>query len=129
MTKPSTKEMKAVLELDGPSRFKYFVKRVADDERAWGLYKDGWALMADADGTVVFPLWPAREYAELCAVDDWTDYKPMEIRLDELLGELIPKLRQSHAAPGVFPTPKGTGVTPGVDVLCEALREELAKYQ
>src|SRR4051812_31525339 len=64
----------AVLRLDATARHTHFVKRVVDAELVWGLWKDGWALMADETGQQVFPLWPAREYAELCAVADWEGY-------------------------------------------------------
>jgi hypothetical protein len=129
MRKAGDKEIEGVLKLDGPARFAHFVKRVVDEEMAWGLWKDGWALMADSDGTQVFPLWPAREYAELCRIDDWAGYEPREIPLQSLLDELAPKLSERKVRPGVFPTPGGKGVTPSVDELCGALREELDKYE
>ena len=65
MRHTSEREIRAVLLLDSSKRFSHFVKRVADEERAWGLWNSGWALMATEDGRQVFPLWPASEYAEL----------------------------------------------------------------
>jgi hypothetical protein len=121
--------MEAVLRLDGPERFKHFVKRVADSERAWGLWADGWALMENDDGTKVFPLWPAREYAELHRNGNWAGYEAREIEVDELLEELLPRLADAVTLPGVFPTPAGKGVTPSPAELAQALREELAKYE
>ena len=50
MRKTSPKEVEAVLRLDGPARYQHFLKRVVDTEAAWGLWKDGWALMADENG-------------------------------------------------------------------------------
>jgi hypothetical protein len=88
------KESDAVLRLDGPARFSHFIKRVVDSETAWGLWKDGWALMASDDGRQAFPIWPSREYAELCKVDEWSDYEVEEIRLRDLMEELLPKLRR-----------------------------------
>jgi hypothetical protein len=129
MRKTSQKEIDAVVRLDGPARFEHFVKRVVDEERAWGLWKDGWALMAASDGEQVFPLWPAREYAEACRVEDWSAYEPEEIPLRRLLDELLPKLKDDRVRPGVFPTPHGKGVTPTVDELQAALREELERYE
>lgn len=128
MRETSQKEIEAVLKLDGPARFKHFVKRVVDEERAWGLWKDGWALMAGSEGEHVFPLWPAREYADMCRIEDWGTYEPEEIPLQALLDELLPKLKDRGVKPGVFPTPGGKGVTPTVDELCEALRKEMERY-
>ena len=125
---PSPKEVEAVLRLDGAERYKHFVKRVADAERAWGLWKSGWALMADHEGNAVFPIWPAREYASLCATGDWDGYVPNEIALEHLLDELLPELEAKQTRPGVFPTPNGRGVTASVGELVGALRLELERY-
>ncbi len=123
------KEIEAVLKRAGPERFKHFVKRVVDEERAWGLWQDGWAFMVETNGPQVFPLWPAREYAERCRMGAWEAYEPEEIPLESLLDELLPKLRDRDVLPGVFPIPSGKGVTPTVEKLIEALRHEMAKYE
>ena len=129
MRRTSERELEAVLRLEGPKRFTHFVKRIVDEERAWGLWSDGWALMANADGTQVFPLWPASEYAELHRTGDWAGYEVREIALDDLLEELIPKLAERGVLPGVFPTPTGSGVTPTPEELASALRKELERYE
>ena len=122
------KEVESVLRLDGPARYSYFIKRVVDREVAWGLWSGGWALMVDGAGNSVFPVWPGREYAELCAVGGWSEYLAEEISLDALLSELLPKLEARAVRAGVFPTPKGTGVSIDVAALVEALRQEMKQY-
>jgi uncharacterized protein DUF2750 len=122
------KELEAVLRLDGQARFEHFVKRVVDEEAAWGLWKDGWALMASDDGTSIFPLWPAKEYAELARTGDWASYDAQLISLEDLMNDLLPKLAAQAVLPGVFPTPRGKGVTPTTDGLIEALTREMDKY-
>ena len=82
----------------------------------------------DDDGKEVFPLWPAREYADVARTGEWSEYTPERIQLDDLLGELLPKLAERGVQPGVFPTPQGKGVTPTVAELAAALREQLEKY-
>ena len=128
MRRTSELEMQGVLRLDGPKRFDHFVKRVADEERAWGLWNDGWALMTDDNGTAVFPLWPAAEYAELHRTGEWASYAAREIALPDLLEELLPRLAQKGVLPGVFPTPTGKGVTPRPEELLAVLRNEQARY-
>jgi hypothetical protein len=125
----SPKEIDAVLKLDGPARFRYFVKWVVDGERAWGLWNNGWALSAVDDGVTVFPLWPAREYAELCQTSEWAGFQPEEIPLQDLMNVLGPMFREKGIRPGIFPTPAGKGVVPTVDELCAALREEMKWYE
>jgi len=122
------KQLEAVLALPGARRFEHFVKVVADFECAWGLYQSGWALAATDDGTEVFPLWPAKEFAQVCAVNEWDGYEPREIRLTDLIEVLLPRLKRDGVLPGVFFTPTSRGVTPSVEELDAALRAELEKY-
>jgi hypothetical protein len=129
MRRTGPKEIEAIVKLDGPSRFKYFIKRVVDEERAWGLWKDGWALMATSGEEQAFPLWPAREYSEMFVGGDWNGYEPEEIGLSSLLEELLPKMKARGIRPAVFPTPEGKGVTPTVDELSQALRQEMEQYE
>lgn len=128
MTDVHEKEIEAVLKLDGEARFKRFIEVVVDCEQAWGLWADGWALLEDDSGVRVFPLWPARKYAELCRGPDWANHKAVPIALDDLLNALLPKLREQGVLAGVFPTPSGRGVTPSLDILETELRKELERY-
>ncbi|MGK4000053.1 DUF2750 domain-containing protein [Sorangium sp. So ce1024] len=129
MKRTTEKEIRAVLSLDGPSRFRHFVKTVVAWEAAWGLWKDGWSLMANDEGVSVFPLWPAREYADLCRTDVWADHEVKEISLESLLGELLPKLKERGVLAGVFPIPAGKGVTLSAEELAVSLRKELENYE
>lgn len=122
------KQMAAVLALPGAKRFEHFIKIIADQQIVWGLYRDGWALAAADDGAAVFPLWPAREYAEVCASGEWSGYEPRSITLSDFLETLLPKLQMDGVLPGVFFTPARKGVTPSADELKSALEAELQKY-
>jgi hypothetical protein len=127
MRQTKREEMEAILRLNGPKRYEHFVKRVVDEEASWGLWHDGWALMADGEGRQIFPLWPAREYAQLCAVGDWERYVAEEVPLADLVDELLPKMAEREVMPGVFPTPTGKGITPTTSELVQALRTEMEK--
>lgn len=122
------KEIEAVLRLSGAARFEHFIKRIVDAESAWGLWKDGWALMENDDGKPVLPLWPAREYAELCRDGEWVEYRAKEIPLKTLQEDLLPKLQERGVLPGVFPIPKGKGVATTIEELNRWLNEESEKY-
>jgi hypothetical protein len=126
--KVSPKQMEAVLALPGIKRFERFIKIIADWQEVWGLYQDGWALAAADDGTTVFPLWPAKEYAQVCAANEWTGYEPRSISLSDFTEVLLPKLKLDGVLPGVFFTPTSKGVTPSVDELKSALEAELQNY-
>ena len=122
------KQMAAVLALPGSKRFEHFIKVVADWQEAWGLYQDGWALAATDDGATVFPLWPAKEYAQICAANEWAGHEPRAITLSDLIEVLLPKLEQDGVLPGIFFTPSSKGVTLSVSEFKAALDAELQNY-
>lgn len=126
--KVNPKQLAAVIALPGSERYKHFVKIVADWQQAWGLYQNGWALAGTDDDTTVFPMWPAKEYAEICAENEWSGYQPRAISLEELLSDLLPKLKQDGVLPGVFYTPQNKGTTPTADQLQHDLEVELQNY-
>lgn len=126
--KVTPKMVASVLALPGLERYGHFIKVVADWQQVWGLYHDGWALASSEDGTVVFPMWPAREYAEACANNNWSGYEPRAFDLDELLNDLLPKLERDRMMPGIFFTPQRKGVTPSVSQFRHDLDVELEKY-
>ena len=121
-------QIRAVLALPAPKKFEHFVKEAAAWEKVWGLYQDGWALAGDEGGVTIFPLWPAKEYAALCAQNEWVGFEPREIPLDEFMSFLLPKLKSDGFLPGLIYTPSNQGVTPPVDELLEALNSELTNY-
>jgi hypothetical protein len=109
-------QVKEAVRLPAQQRYEYFVEHVAQAGEVWGLYRNGWALAKRDDGTLVFALWPEREFALLCAEFEWEGYAPQAFGLDELLDGLLPQLQEDGLVPGIFRTPgsKGTMPTPGL---------------
>ncbi|MBL8176487.1 MAG: DUF2750 domain-containing protein [Bryobacterales bacterium] len=81
-------DFQTVKDLDGSARYEHFVKHIADCEEAWGLYDDGWAMGEDDEGNATFQLWPAKEYAALCADGEWAGYEAAAIPLEDLRAEM-----------------------------------------
>ncbi|OON59590.1 hypothetical protein B0920_23690 [Massilia sp. KIM] len=125
--KLGAQQLAAVVTLPGRDRYEYFVKRVADSQEVWGLYQDGWALAKTDDGTLVFPMWPASDYASLCAEYEWDGYDAQAFSIEELLDDLLPQLEQDRVLPGIFYTPGDKGVTPSVAQLRADLAGELGR--
>lgn len=119
----------AIVRLAAPKRYSHFIKLAADQNRVWGLYSSGWALMDTDDEARVFPVWPGEPYAAACATGDWVEYKPRAIELPTFLDELLPSLRKSDTLLGVFPTPTDRGITPSLAQLEADLRTELARIE
>ncbi len=123
------KQIEAVLSLPGPKRYEHFVKVAADQRQIWGLHNNGWALAGTIDDGPVFPVWPAREYASLCATGDWAGYEPREIDLEEFFHALLPSLQERGTQLGVFYTPNNKGVIPTLEQIENDLKEELARIE
>lgn len=124
----NSKQIEAILSLDSLQRYEHFIKVIADWEEVWGLYHDGWALASNDNEQQVFPLWPAKEYAQLCADKEWADYQPSSFSLDELIEELLPNLDMDNLLVGIFNTPDNLGVVTTSEQLLTDLNRELDKY-
>ena len=123
---PKVKEIAALLSAEGPRRFEYFVHRVCDTRRVWGLYDGGWASLGD-DTEKLLPLWPHQTYAVQFRRGDWSTYAPREVDLDVFLTEWIPRLSAAGVSPAVFPNALGSAVIVSAADLAAALRNELAE--
>lgn len=124
----SQKQIESILKLDGPRRYSHFVKHIVDCQQAWGLYCEGWAMGSDDNGNPTFQLWPAKEYATLCAYGLWAGYEPAEMPLDDLVEELLPKLHRDSVGVGIFRTPEGQSVMPTIKQLIADLKTEMERY-
>ncbi len=125
----SQKQIEAILKFPAPKRYSHFIKKVVGWKQLWALYDDGWAMSESDDGQPIFPLWPEKEYADLCVSGDWGNYTPKSIELDEVLDSMIPMFRGRGILPGVFFTMKDGSVNASVDQLEEDLRAELSHYE
>lgn len=126
--KLSEKEIQSVIALDGNKRYEYFIKRIVDTEHLYGLYNDGWAMASDGDEKI-FPVWSAKDYAEMCANDEWNGFQAKEFSLEDFLEELIPSLKQDGMRVGVFYTPHNKGVVPSFEQLESDISEEMKRYE
>lgn len=73
-------------------------------------------------------MWPAEEYAALCAKDEWEEYEPSSIDLNDFIEELLPNLKNDGVLVGVFYTPNDKGITPDIDQIVNDINKELEKY-
>jgi uncharacterized protein DUF2750 len=127
--KVNQKEIEAVLRLPGDKRYQYFIKRVADAERLWGLWNDGWAMGVTNQGQKTIPVWPAEEYATLCRQGDWRLFVPKPIDLHEFMETLIPQLIRDGVKVSIFDTPSEASVLISDDELLDDLKHELSKIE
>ena len=123
----SKEQIDAISNLPAPKRYSHFIISVVASKKAWGLYDDGWAMSETIDGKPSFPLWPEREYAELCIEEEWSKYIAKEISLEDLLDELIPALREDNVEPSTFYVPGIGGTTATLDEIERDLKTEIER--
>lgn len=124
-----SKKIENIVKMTEDERYDYFIRKVADFEQVWGLNDNGWALLGDDDGNQILPLWPEREFAELCAVDQWKNYKPESIELDNFLEKWIPGMINAKTLINIFLTPDAKGSVVSPPTLESDLQDELEQYQ
>jgi hypothetical protein len=123
----SQEQVSAVLSLAGPERYNHFIKQVVGWRVSWGLWSDGWAV-AESNTSSALPLWPAKEYARLCATGEWDRYSPKEIEITHLINVLLPNLAEQGDEVSVFSTPLDRSVFVNPLVLIEDLQTEMERY-
>ena len=121
-TEESQERIQAVLRLPAARRYTYFLQRAVESGVVWGLDGEGWALALDDAGRDVLPLWPAPEFAALCATRLWEGFQPRAIPLEELLENVLPQLEEEGMPVGIFFTPQGQGHPTSARALIDALR-------
>src|SRR5215469_2834489 len=111
MYKLNEKHMSSVLEMPGPERYSYFIKKVADWRCMYALESpSGWALAADDTSFNILPVWPHPSFAELCIKGGWSDCVVAPILIDEWLNKMSPMLEEKQTKVAVFQLPEGRGV-------------------
>lgn len=123
---PKEREVAAVLAADGRKRYEYFIHRVSDTRKVWGLFQDGWASLGDGDEKLI-PFWPHSVFAARFAVGEWSGYSPREIDLEEFLTRWIPGMELEGIQPAVFPNAAGSAVVVSLADLEANLRYELGE--
>ena len=82
--KINAEEIKAVANLEPLKRYKYLIKKIADNEVFYTLLnsENDYAI-SELENHFLIPFWSAKEFAESCLIDDWKTFKITEISLDD----------------------------------------------
>ena len=122
-----SKEIEGVLTCDIRKKYEYFIKKVADFEEVWSLRdEDGWATLGTED-KVFFPIWPKKEYSELCTSDEWKNYHSESIELNEFIEEWIQNLKRDGIRITIMWN-NGAGIDVDWEDLLNDIKLELEKY-
>ncbi|MDN3672426.1 DUF2750 domain-containing protein [Flavobacterium branchiarum] len=125
----TNKKIENILKLSKKDKYDYFIRKVVDFQLIWGLNNDGWALLGDDLDNQIFPFWPEKELAELCAVDKWSGYNAESIDLNLFLEKWIPGMEKDNIFVSIFYTPQSKGLTVSSEKLGNDINEELEEYE
>ena len=116
-----------VLKTDKSKQYEYFVKKVADFEEVWSLRDpQGWATLG-LDDRSFFPVWPKKEFADICKKEEWENYYSESIDLEEFLDEWLVGLKEDGIRVTLMWN-DGNGIDIDWDRLRADIEQELEKY-
>ncbi len=122
-------EIENVSVLEPMNRYRYFIKKIADYEELWVLENgNGDAAIAEVDNHVLIPFWSASEFTESCRKDEWAEYQPAKLSLEEMEKKLFPLIREKNYLIDVFPVGDRSGFVVTIDEFVRDLCEELENY-
>jgi hypothetical protein len=81
-----------------------FIVEAIEQGCVWGLQgPEGWALCASEkyENSDVMPLWSRDEFARVHCQEDWQDYTPVPIELEELLDDWLPGMHEDVLLVGI----------------------------
>lgn len=124
-------EYAAILALNHPERYSYFVKRVADWNRVYVLENDGWMLVGDDHGSVCLPVWSHARFAQGCIDYLWPDegFEIKEVGLERFMEHDLPILADQAKSIAVMMIPSGQGVVVDPIFLLNDLKQECTQYE
>ncbi|SFD83724.1 Protein of unknown function [Chitinophaga sp. CF118] len=99
-------KVQSILKLSKEERYGYFVDKIVDFEKVWGLNNDGWAILGDQENSTVMPFWPEEHFAERCISEEWKGYKPQAISLQDFLDKWLPGMEKDNRLVAVFYFPE-----------------------
>jgi len=126
----TSEEIAVVSKLLPIDRYKYFIKKIADYKEVWCLKdEEGNYALSEIEDEVLFSLWSDVKFVENCLEDDWKDYTPVKLSLDELETIVFPIIKEKGYLIDVFPVPGKTGFIVDLDEFVRDLAEELENYE
>lgn len=76
------------LTADLDANYQRFVENIQESGKVWGLSSsDGWVIVesSEFEETEVMPFWSEESYAKVHCVDDWADFKPVSMDLEDFV--------------------------------------------
>ena len=126
----NTKKIENVISMPVEERYDYFIRKVAEFKEVWSIgNENGWALLNDNENRIIVPFWPEKEFALLCCSEQWTNYTPKLIMLNDFMSRWLPGMKNDNRFANVFYTPTNrTGSIVEPDTLLQDINDEEQNY-
>ena len=106
---PTKSELETFTDISSDERLSYCLTRICESEEVWGLAEpQGWVI-SEADEAVSLPIWPYREFAQMCIKDEWQNAEPQAISLEHFVYKVSQMLIENDMMVEVFTTPQSPG--------------------
>lgn len=108
-TPRSADAIASIFALSTAERYDIFINEVAENKQVWALKgKGGFVAFSDDEGQNHFPFWPAPEFANVLANDDWADCQPEALPLAVFMERWLPGMAEDERLVAVFPALDGS---------------------
>ena len=124
-----TQEIESVIKLEPFERYKYSLKRIADNETLYTIKRDNETIaISDLDDEKLIPFWSAKQFAELNITDEWNQFYVEEISLDDFENEMVDFINENNFLMNIFPINNKTGFVVSLDEFIRDLNIELERF-
>mgnify|MGYP003610105551 FL=1 len=124
-----TQEIESVIKLEPFERYKYSLKRIADNETLYTIKRDNETIaISDLDDEKLIPFWSAKQFAELNITDEWNEFYVEEISLDDFENEMVDFINENNFLMNIFPINNKTGFVVSLDEFIRDLYIELERF-
>ncbi|PQJ95482.1 DUF2750 domain-containing protein [Chromatium okenii] len=98
-----------IFELSTAERYDLFLTEVTENAQVWTLKGEGgFVSFSDDEGLDYFPFWPASEFANTLANDDWSDCQPEPLPLAVFMERWLIGMADDDRLVAVFPALDGS---------------------
>jgi hypothetical protein len=122
------KKIENVIKLNPEDRYWYTVQEIVKFEVVWLIsFADSWVTFVDSESDEILPIWPHREIADRCILEEMKSegYLVESMDLNSFLNVCLPEMQKGRIFIGVFYDEKREALVIPAEVLESNLCEEM----
>ena len=117
-----------VIKLSNADRYDYSVREIVKLGKIWAISTpEAWATFVDKSGDEIFPIWPHREVAEICLLEEFKniqDFSIEPIDYDKFKAFCIPDMIGDGILFGIFYNDQREAIAVAGEELLQDLEDE-----